>query len=29
MRASGKDMTQKIMSTDFDVIVASEAIEFT
>lgn len=29
MRAGGRDATQKVMSTDYDVIVASEAIEFT
>lgn len=29
MKASGRDMTQNIMSTDFDIIVAFESIEFT
>lgn len=29
MKASGRDMTQNVMSTDYDVIVAFEAIEFT
>lgn len=29
MKAGGRDATQKVMSTDYDVIVASEAIEFT
>lgn len=29
MKASGRDMTQNVMSTDYDVIVAFEAIELT
>lgn len=29
MKSSGRDMTQNVMSTDYDVIVAFEAIEFT
>jgi phage terminase large subunit len=28
MRQSGKDMTQKVMSTEYDIIFAQEAIEF-